>query len=268
MKTVKRKGAEQKIVVELTQAEWDLLADREHRLIALERAVSAVASDSLRGLQRVAKALPLAATVEMVSIRLLAAEKDALYLVAREGLPSRNIRELAIDPISIAKQRSVFSLGGHHSQARSLGLRYLSGEWLKSDSGVIGSITVGCRTDRRPSPSERALIRDTAAELTDALGDFDRDERTLRKHSLAMARAAVLEPPDVPEAMLETLRPREATVLELYADGRSVDDIAGVLVISPHTVRTHIKLAFRRLGIHSRAEAAELVRANQVMALL
>jgi DNA-binding CsgD family transcriptional regulator len=39
-------------------------------------------------------------------------------------------------------------------------------------------------------------------------------------------------------------------------------------VISPHTVRTHIKLAFRRLGIHSRAEAAELVRANQLTALL
>jgi len=268
VKTLNRKSRQQKVVVELTQAEWDILADREHRLLALERALSAASDDSFRGLQRVAKALPLAANVEMVSIRLLAREQDALYLVAREGLPSRNIRELALDPIPIAKQRSVFSLGGHHSQARSLGLRYLSGEWLKNDSGVIGSVTVGCRTDRRPSPNERELIRDTATRLTESLADLERDERHLRTHSQAMARAAILEPPDVPEAMLKALRPREATVIELYAEGKSVDEIAGVLVISPHTVRTHIKLAFRRLGIHSRAEAAELVRANRVMALL
>jgi DNA-binding CsgD family transcriptional regulator len=268
VKTLNRKSRQQKVVVELTQEEWDILAEREHRLVALEHALSAAAQDSFRGLQRVAKALPLAATVEMASIRLLAREKDALYLVAREGLPSRHIRELALDPIPIAKQRSVFSLGGHHSQARSLGLRYLSGEWLKNDFGLIGSLTVGCRTDRRPSPSDRALIRDTAAELADALADFDRNENHLRRHSQAMARAAILEPPDVPEALLKALRPREATVIELYAEGKSVDEIAAVLVISPHTVRTHIKLAFRRLGIHSRAEAAELVRANRVMALL
>ena len=31
-----------------------------------------------------------------------------------------------------------------------------------------------------------------------------------------------------------------------------------MLFISPHTVRTHVKNAFRRLGIHSRTEAAEL----------
>jgi DNA-binding CsgD family transcriptional regulator len=47
-----------------------------------------------------------------------------------------------------------------------------------------------------------------------------------------------------------------------------VDEIAGTLVISPHTVRTHIKLAFRRLGIHSREEAVALVQENNVTALL
>jgi DNA-binding CsgD family transcriptional regulator len=268
VKTLNRKSSKQTIVVELSQSEWDLLAEREHRRIALERARAAVADDPLGGLQRIAKALPLAASVEMVSIRLLAEERDVLYLVAREGLPSRHIRDLALDPIPIAKQRSIFSLGGHHSQARALGLRYLSGEWLASDSTTFGSLTVGCRTDRRPSPAERALVRETAAEVAQSLDGLDRSERQLRKLSLAMARAAILEPPDIPDASLTALRPREATVLELYAEGRGVDEIAGVLVISPHTVRTHIKHAFRRLGIHSREEAAALVRANQVMALL
>lgn len=268
MKTVRRQNAKQTVLVELTEAEWHVLAEREHRLVALERALAAVAADPLQALQRVARTLPLAAAVEMVSIRLLAENTDALYLVAREGLPSRHIRELALAPIPVAKQRSIFSLGGHHSQARALGLRYLSGEWLRDGSATVGSLTVGCRTDRRPTPAERTLVEEAAVHLARGLTDVDRSAGNLRKLSRSMAQAAILQPPDVPEAFLTVLRPREATVLELYAEGSSVDEIADVLVISPHTVRTHIKLAFRRLGIHSRAEAAELVRANQLMALL
>jgi DNA-binding CsgD family transcriptional regulator len=268
VKTLQRKTATDTILVELNQAEWDLVAQREHRLLALEHALAAVPHEPFSSLQRVAKALPLAAGVEMVSIRLLAADADALYLVAREGLPSRSLRDLALDQLSVAKQRSIFTLGGHHSQARSLGLRYLSGEWLQGPGTVIGSLTIGSRSDRRPSPGQRVLVREAAATLSEGLADIDRSASRLRRVSLEVVRAAILEPPDLPEGVLNALRPREATVLELYAEGRSVDDIAGVLVISPHTVRTHIKLAFRRLGIHSREEAAELVRTNQLMALL
>ncbi|MDQ3865829.1 MAG: helix-turn-helix transcriptional regulator, partial [Actinomycetota bacterium] len=59
-------------------------------------------------------------------------------------------------------------------------------------------------------------------------------------------------------------RARERQILELYADGLSTRDIAELLVISPHTVRTHVKLALRRLGVHEREEAAAMVRADQV----
>lgn len=268
METLRRKSSSQTILVELRQDEWDLLADREHRRIALNRALSEVGDKPIESLQRVARALSLAASLEMVSIRLVAEESDALYLVARDGIPSRDVRELAFHPFTIAKQRSVFSLGVHHTEAHALGLRYLSGEWLAHEATVLGSLTIGCRTDRRPSPTERSLIQEVAAKLAPALIDIDRSEPKLRRLSLATARSAILDPPDVPGAPLETLRPREATVLQLYAEGRSVDEVAGALVISPHTVRTHIKLAFRRLGIHSRAEAAELVRANQLTGLL
>jgi DNA-binding CsgD family transcriptional regulator len=245
------------------------VAEREHRLVALERALASVSGADLGpSLVRVAKALPLAASVETVGIRLRARDTSTLHLLAHEGIPARSVRDLALDPIPVATQRSIFSLGGHHSLARSLGLRYLGGEWLKTDADLIGSLTVGSGTDRRPSPPERELIRETAASLAESLKDVDRDEERLRTLSLAMARAAILEPPDMPEARLAALRPREATVLELYVDGRSVDEIASLLVISPHTVRTHIKLAFRRLGIHSREEAAELVLSDELTALL
>ena len=269
MKILRRKAASQAIVAELTEAEWDLVAEFEHRLIALERACANLDPQDLHSsLQRVAKVLPLAAGIEMVVIRLLSSERDALHLAAHDGVPPRQVRELALDPISRAKQRTIFALGGHHTEARTLGLGYLTGEWLRADSEVIGSLTVGCRTDRRPSPAERERIRETGASIGTTLATLDRSEKSLRTRSLTLARTAILEPPETPEAFFETLRPREATVLELYASGRTVDEIAGALVISPHTVRTHIKLAFRRLGIHSREEAAELIRADQVMALV
>lgn len=269
MKTLRRESRKQTVLAELSEAEWEVLLEREHRLIALDRALASVSEhDPLSSLQRIAKALPLAVSVEMVSIRLLSSEADELHLVAREGLPSRHIRDLALEPVSVARQRSIFALGGHHSQARKLGLRYLAGEWLDTSDGPIGSIMIGSRTDRRPSPAQREAVHETAQVLGERLAAVDRSVKHLKKCSLELARAAILEPPDVPEAFLEALRPREAAVLGVYVDGRSVDEIAEILVISPHTVRTHIKHAFRRLGVHSREEAAELVRNDRVLALI
>jgi DNA-binding CsgD family transcriptional regulator len=264
-----RRTNKQTVLVELTEPEWEALAESERRRDALERALAAVNEVNLEAsLQRVAEALPLAVGIENVCIRLLAEDNDALYVMAQEGLSTQSVRDLAIDPLSVAKQRAIFSLGGHHTQARKMGLRYFSGEWLRTDSRVVGSLTVGCRTERRPSPTERDFLREAADSLAQRLAAVDRSEKRLRNHSLAMARTATLEPLDVPKSVITALRPREVTVLELYTSGRSVDEIASVLVISPHTVRTHIKLAFRRLGIHSRDEAAKLVRANDVAALV
>jgi DNA-binding CsgD family transcriptional regulator len=44
----------------------------------------------------------------------------------------------------------------------------------------------------------------------------------------------------------------------------SAEAIGRMLFISPHTVRTHVKNAFRRLGVHSRDEAARLVHTDEV----
>ena len=61
---------------------------------------------------------------------------------------------------------------------------------------------------------------------------------------------------------------RERAILDLYADGLRTAEIAELLVISPHTVRTHVKHAMRKLGVHTREEAAQLVRTNQMLQLL
>jgi DNA-binding CsgD family transcriptional regulator len=49
------------------------------------------------------------------------------------------------------------------------------------------------------------------------------------------------------------LAARQRDVATLILQGRSVDDIAATLGLSPHTVRNHLKVVFRRTGVHSRA---------------
>jgi DNA-binding NarL/FixJ family response regulator len=55
-----------------------------------------------------------------------------------------------------------------------------------------------------------------------------------------------------------TLTPREFEVLTLVAEGLARDEIARRLFISPKTVGTHIEHIFRKLGVHTRAQAVSL----------
>jgi DNA-binding CsgD family transcriptional regulator len=44
-------------------------------------------------------------------------------------------------------------------------------------------------------------------------------------------------------------------VLQLAAEGLSSADIADLLVVSPHTVKTHFEHLYRKLEVHGRAGA-------------
>src|SRR5262249_22933787 len=57
-----------------------------------------------------------------------------------------------------------------------------------------------------------------------------------------------------PHPGLRTLTEREREVLVLVAAGRSNEEIAGRLVVSPATVRTHVSRAMSKLGAHDRAQ--------------
>jgi len=49
---------------------------------------------------------------------------------------------------------------------------------------------------------------------------------------------------------------REKDVIQLIAKGLSYNEIAQVLIMSTHTVTTHIKNIYKKLSVHSRGEAA------------
>lgn len=64
--------------------------------------------------------------------------------------------------------------------------------------------------------------------------------------------------PNMPPA-LDSLSPRETEVIYMLARGLSKKEVARLCGISLNTVAEYTKTAYRKLGIHNRAEAARLV---------
>ncbi|MGH2874620.1 MAG: response regulator transcription factor, partial [Solirubrobacteraceae bacterium] len=53
---------------------------------------------------------------------------------------------------------------------------------------------------------------------------------------------------------------REWEVLDLLSAGLTIDDITNRFVVSPETVRSHLKHIMRKLGVRTVAEAVETAR--------
>lgn len=68
------------------------------------------------------------------------------------------------------------------------------------------------------------------------------------------------EPEPAPGAPLRTaaLSSAELRVLALVAGGSSTEEMAGALMLSPHTVRTHLRNVMRKLEASSRAHAVAI----------
>ena len=65
--------------------------------------------------------------------------------------------------------------------------------------------------------------------------------------------------------LLARLSRREQEVLRLLVDGAGNEEIGRALVISPQTARTHIQRVIRKLGVHSRLEAAMLATQSGIV---
>jgi DNA-binding NarL/FixJ family response regulator len=65
-------------------------------------------------------------------------------------------------------------------------------------------------------------------------------------------------PPSTPPPALAELTPREAEVLILVAGGLSNGEIADELVLTPATVKTHVKRILAKLGVRDRVQAVVL----------
>lgn len=107
-----------------------------------------------------------------------------------------------------------------------------------------------------------------------ALAREGRPDLTQRAHALGVT--IVVQEDVTPERLLDALEDavatspvkphcrstavrltgREAEILHLVATGLTNQQIAGQLKLSPNTVKTHVRTAYKRIGARSRAQAA------------
>jgi len=90
----------------------------------------------------------------------------------------------------------------------------------------------------------------------EALADARRVGRALRQ--LGVERRIVTHPRA--RTGWDSLTDSEQTIVELIADGATNRAVAQQLQLSPHTVKTHVRNAFAKLGITSRIQLTQLIR--------
>lgn len=64
------------------------------------------------------------------------------------------------------------------------------------------------------------------------------------------------QPQSQPSDCIESLSPRETTVLEMTSQGLKNGEIAERLEVSVHAVKFHLASIYRKLGVANRTEAA------------
>jgi DNA-binding CsgD family transcriptional regulator len=89
----------------------------------------------------------------------------------------------------------------------------------------------------------------------EATADARRVGRTLRQ--LGVERRIVTHPRA--KTGWDSLTNSELTVIRLIAEGATNRSVAQQLHLSPHTVKTHLRNAFAKLAISSRAQLAQLM---------
>ncbi len=77
-----------------------------------------------------------------------------------------------------------------------------------------------------------------------------------KKKSATTEQSEDVKSKEIEEAEISLLTPRESEVLELVAQGLSNKEIAGKLVISVNTVRSHLRFILDKLHMNNRVQAA------------
>lgn len=96
-------------------------------------------------------------------------------------------------------------------------------------------------------------------EHCDAVADAERVARRLRREGKDRRPASRARP----ETGWRSLTGSEIAVVRLVAGGATNRDAAATLFISPHTVSSHLRSAFRKLGVNSRMQLANRVRLEE-----
>jgi len=145
-----------------------------------------------------------------------------------------DVRALRIS--DFASPRQLHRLDYYDQALRPLGVEYQMRFWLTAPSGIARFYSISRRNES---------------------GDFtDRDRdmiQLVRPFLLALHERFDA---DVPEsADVDGLTNRETEILGWVARGKTNQEIAAVLIVSPHTVRKHLEHVYEKLRVNSRTAA-------------
>jgi DNA-binding NarL/FixJ family response regulator len=118
------------------------------------------------------------------------------------------------------------------------------------DTSVLAALRAGARS-YLTKDAERA---DIARALHAAAHGLSMLDPAVHATLLAAAQRDV-RPREVAVELPDGLTPREAEILTLIASGRSNTEIADELVLSNHTIKSHINRIFAKTGSRDRAAA-------------
>jgi DNA-binding NarL/FixJ family response regulator len=105
-------------------------------------------------------------------------------------------------------------------------------------------------------PAAAAQTAARAVEVLDPLGAVEAEVARAVMAAGASTRPARAPRPRRPTSGWESLTPTELLVVEAVSEGLSNPQIAARLYVSRHTVESHVKHIFVKLGITSRVELA------------
>jgi DNA-binding NarL/FixJ family response regulator len=124
------------------------------------------------------------------------------------------------------------------------------------DASVLGALRAGARGYlTKDAGAEEILAAVEAVARGDAALDPAVQHHVVAALSGGMTGAAAAATPGAEPELPDGLTPREVEVLALIAAGLTNGEIAGRLVVSAATVKSHVNHIFAKAGVRDRAQA-------------
>jgi DNA-binding NarL/FixJ family response regulator len=190
-------------------------------------------------------------------------KRPPVGLVAKKGSSATRIRKVILGHgYSLAFEVSPEELGNKHGNGKAL-LVVVSADLQDRDGSLLSLLRsrlpqasiIACA-----DPVESRTIRWAMQLGVDGLVWNDRLEESLEPTLRAVGAGQVVVPREVLRtAELPELTNREKQALSMVIMGLTNLEIAQKLFISENTVKSHLNTAYKKLGVHSRAEAQRLI---------
>jgi DNA-binding NarL/FixJ family response regulator len=132
------------------------------------------------------------------------------------------------------------------------------------DSSILAALRAGARSYLTKN-ADRVEIAQTLRSAASGLAVLDPGVQASLLAAIANPVASAA-PPNTKAELPDGLTPREAEILTLLAQGLTNPEIAERLVLSRHTIKTHLNHIFAKTGSRDRAAATTYAQAHGLVA--